>query len=1060
MSLPARARTWRAQRRRAIFLEACTCGVASVAAAVGLSALADRFLGLPQGARAAALAAAAAWLLFVVRRGVAAWRAADWPAVFAEAESVWPRTRPLLASAWALRGSAPSPGTSEELREEHLARADRLASELPEDPLFHWSPSRSARLLAVAAFAALASNAVWGDRASVLRALAPWRDPSLERWVETTPGDARPDWGAPVVLRAEPTPEGADRGVRADDLRLESRGADGTWRPLPWTRVAGGAAEWSADALSERLDYRVRWRGLTGRAYRLDPVAPPRWRSLTAVVRGARGAKSFDLGAGAPAQARRGDWIEVEGEADAPLASAELRAASEPAPSAMRVDGGRWRGGFLARADAALTFSLVSADGRRDPSPPAYAVRVAADAPPTAELISPQAPLVASPGDSVPIAYAARDDEALTRVALVVRVAGRPDAFLPLPVASPPQDEALGDFSWPLADFKPGDRVRFWIQAWDDATPPQTGVSEKGSVEIVDADAEHRAALDARAKTDAALEMAAVDAEAARDAARKGDLEGSRARTARLEESWEQARKNAEEWARRAAEDARGDPGLADEAARAAQELGRAGAESLPAATKALARSDAKAAAREQAALADEARGVQRALREGAASQAVQDLADRSASASTAADKAAERAERLAARAGKAGVSPEDLEKLGKALDEVRKALDELQKTAKELQTRSPSDVPSESSPGALDQAQADANEMSRALASGDVAGAARAARRLADRLKKMAQALDQAGRAAADRRGRRDSDTASAVRGAWDQAARSQEAAVESARVLDRARVRRALVAQKELIARVDAELARRREQLARTLPSARWPRGVAVQFDEARRKLSSGGAAEAALLLRDAAVRLRAAAERVAPAATGDKAAESSAAEAFDSAAQSLQAGPAAEPPDPAAARPAAAAQAAARTAAAGLRAKISESARSLGFLSARIGRQVDAALEEEASGETALRAGDGVEGLKRAEAALALLEDGSGDAQSAESAAGRSASASMSVSGGGSVRQTTGSELRRVRLPTAQDYRPPRELREELQRSLSEPRPAGADSDVKEYLERLAR
>ena len=50
--------------------------------------------------------------------------------------------------------------------------------------------------------------------------------------------------------------------------------------------------------------------------------------------------------------------------------------------------------------------------------------------------------------------------------------------------------------------------------------------------------------------------------------------------------------------------------------------------------------------------------------------------------------------------------------------------------------------------------------------------------------------------------------------------------------------------------------------------------------------------------------------------------------------------------------------------------------------------------------------------------------------------------------------------GSALGRVRLPSADDYRPPRELREELERSLRESRPAQSDSAIKEYFRRLAR
>jgi len=1057
MSLSARARGWRAESRRAIILETSCVAAAGSAAFFGAAALADRFYGLPQGARAALLAAWAAGLARSLwTRGVVAWRAADWDSVFAAVERAWPRTRPLLASAWALGESPRAPGTSDELRDEHLARADRLAAELPEVRLFAWTPSRAARALGVAAAAALAANAVWGDSASWTRALAPWRDPSLERWVEVLPGDARPNWGEAAQVSARPTAEGAARGVRAGELVLESRADGGGWRELPWTRVDGDRALWSVASLSENLEYRVRWRGLAGRPHRLEPVPPPRWKSLTAVVRGARGAIRFDLAAGAPVAARRGDWVELSAEADAPLSSAELRTTSEAGSAPMRLEGGRWRGGFLARADATLLFALVSADGRRDPSPPAYAVRVAVDAPPTAELISPQAPLVAAPSDSVPIAYAARDDGALTRLALVVRVKGRPDQFLPLPVGSPPRDEALGDFSWSLADIKAGSHAEFWIQAWDDASPPQTGVSDKGSVDVVDADAEHRDALDARAAADAALETAATTAEEARDAALKGDLAASREAQQRLRAQWERAQKAAAEWARRAAQDARGDPGLADEAARAASELARAGAEGLPAAEKALARSDAKAAAREQAALADEARGAQSALRAGADAQSVQDLADRSDAAGSQARSLAEAAEKLAARGREGSVSAQELEKLSQALADVQKQLDALEKTARELAARSPRNASPSTDAGALAQARADAAEVSRALASGDVAGAASAARRLADRLKKLSQALDQAGRAAADARGRRGEDGASRVKQAWGEAARSQEAAVESARALERERARRALAAQKDLLARVSDEIARRRDALAAAQAPSSWPRGVAVELERARQRISSGGVPEAALALHDAATRLRAAAEKGGEAAS----ARAAAADAFESAARSLQDGPAASPADPSAARASADAQAAARAAAQRLRARITESARSLGFLSGRIGRQVDAALEDESSGESALRSGDSAGGLRSAEAALALLEDGSGDADSAESAAGQSASASMRASGTGSVRESSGSELRHVRLPSAQDYRPPRELREELQRSLSEPRPAAADSDVKEYLERLAR
>jgi len=1061
MTLAARARAWRAQRRRAILLETAATAAAGSAAILGLAALADRALVLPQGLRAAVLAAWGAWLARAVwTRGVRPWRAADWDAVFAAASQAWPATRAMLASAWALRAGAPSPGTSAELREEHLARADRLAAELPDAPLFVWSPSRRARALAAAAAGVLAANAAWGDRASWQRALAPWRDPSLERWVEVVPGDARVDWGGPAEVRARPNAEGAARGVRAADLELESRGADGAWHGLPWTRAGGGEAVWSARELAEALDYRVRWRGLAGRAWRLEPVPPPRWSSAVAIVRGARGEKRYTLGLDPAIVARRGDWVQIEAVPEGPLASAELRLSDEPSGSAMRVEKGSWRGGFLARRDAALSFALVSADGRRDPSPPVYAVRAAPVAPPTAELLSPQAPLVAAPRDSVPIAYAARDDGAITSAALVVRVAGQADRRLSLPVPSPPQAEVLGDYAWALSGLKPGDKAEFWIEAEDDASPRQTGRSEKGTVDVVDADAEHRDAVDARGKADAALEAAAALAERARDASRAQRLDDSRADTAQLRAAWEQARAATAEWARRSASDPRADPGLADEAARAAEELASAGREGLPAAERALAQGDAKAAEREQSALAEEARGVQRALRSGADSQSVQDLADRSADADAGASALAREAEKLTARGKNGTVSAAELERLQESLKEVEKALEDLQKTARELAARSPRSLPPSAAPSELSQARAEAAELSRALSSGDVAGAAAAARRLAERLRRMSEALQQAGRTAADSRGAQSEQGSSRVKQAWAEAAQAQEAAVEAERSVDGARRGAVLAAQKDLLARLDAELGRRRDELAGALPAASWPRGVAADVDEARRRMASGSAELASLALEDAAVRLRAAASAPGAAAAAASA-ETSAADAFKAAAGSLERGAAGPAPDAEKARPAAEAQARARASASRLRAEISEAAGSFGFLSGRIARRVDAALDAEAAGETALRAGDSAEGLSRGEAALAQLEEGGSDADSAAAASSASAAASARpASGGRALRAATGVRFEHVRLPSAADYQPPRELRDELRRSLGEGRPAAADSDVKTYLERLAR
>jgi hypothetical protein len=57
---------------------------------------------------------------------------------------------------------------------------------------------------------------------------------------------------------------------------------------------------------------------------------------------------------------------------------------------------------------------------------------------------------------------------------------------------------------------------------------------------------------------------------------------------------------------------------------------------------------------------------------------------------------------------------------------------------------------------------------------------------------------------------------------------------------------------------------------------------------------------------------------------------------------------------------------------------------------------------------------------------------------------------------MSRGGSL----GASVEFVPLPKVRDYLPPKELREELERSLREKRPAAYDGVIKEYFKRISQ
>ncbi|UPT73084.1 MAG: hypothetical protein M0D55_14440 [Elusimicrobiota bacterium] len=753
-----------------------------------------------------------------------------------------------------------------------------------------------------------------------------------------------------MSVAARLTAEGRDAGLRGADLTLETRGADGAWRAAEWTSVDAAGASFETGAMAGALDYRARGRGLTTSARRLTAVAAPRFKSATASVHGARGGRTFVLGEDSPVKARRGDWISVRGEPDRPLASAALRLSSLPAPVPMKESGGAWTAGFLAQEDAFLSFALVLPDGRRDPSPPAFAVAVVGDAKPVAELLSPQVPLQAGPRESIAIAWSARDDGALTKVELVVKAgASTTRRALPLERGA---DDALGDAALPLRAYAPGSTVEFWLEAFDDASPPQSGRSEKGSVQVVDSDAAHAESGAARERALEALDRAAAAAEAAAAAAAAGKPEEAREAARPLAGRWAASAGALMAWNEAMRDDPRANPGLAEQAAAAAESLAAAGMEGLPKAEAALKEGDLARAAKEQSALAQQARAASAALREGAKLQNSQDMSD-----------LASRAERELRES-----MPADLQQalagVESALEELRKAVDALPEA--DAETKAVRELP-------LDGAREAASALREALKSGDAAGAAKAARDLAERLSRVAKGLRESGKRASSAQAGKARESATKVAQAWREAVARQEKAVEAARRRESARLSRTVAAQKDLLRRAQDAA----ESLLASRPSAEAER----EAREASRALSLGRADEAVR-------RLRAAAGQERLAAVSDRprsAAHEAAAKALDAAAAALERGAEVPAADPAASREAADAQALARSKTQLLRREVSDAAGVLGYLPGGPLRRVDDALGEQDAGEKALRAGDAAEGLRRGEAALAILQDG--DKQSGE-------------------------------------------------------------------------
>jgi len=1061
-----RARAWRGQRGRALLCEGggqlLSWSLAAVSAVLWL----DDFVLLPQAVRAAVwLAGGAAALAGAFVLLWRPWRGNLWPVVLDEAAQEFPQLRQYLRPAWELR-EAREDHTSARLAQAHVEATEALLAGLPERPAFRWRVSPRLRRAAVLALAGLLTWP-WVGKASWERVLTPWRDVPLERFLAVAPGDTARSLGqsADISVRLFGAAGGPRRAV---ETKLWLRTA-GSWSAVSWERQSSDGAAFTVAAVAEPLQYRVSWRGLWSRVYRFWPESVPQLESLQARLAGQ--AAGVPLNGAEPVSARRGIWVRLSGRPNQPLAQAVLRASFLPAPVPLQcASRGECEVGFAAQEDGTFRFELETPDGRRDPAPITYALRAVPDEPPAAQLLSPLEPVQADGASSLPVAYAARDDSALTRVTLLIQVSGQPSQETLLQrFGKDAPKEHVGDYPWPLAGLPVGAKAVFRVKAYDDAVPPQTGVSEPGLVEIVDFEAGHLETARSWRKAEELLGRLAGREERLRGFYAAGDMDRARQELPGLPEDWQEAAAAAAQLARALEADAYANPGLREELSGLADRLKDSAGRDLPAALAADRSGDAAAARGRHGRLAEAARRAQMLLRE---RRPLQDLQDFYMQAGRMSQEGEQLASALGALSAspKGGASPEALRQVQETLKRLQERMASLQKAIAALPQAKPGGGEEKSRRSytmPLLAAQTSADALQAALRAGDYAMAAAIAKEMAQQLAAIESAVTAAAVAgAAGAPPRQGSARFERLQARWSEVVESQTRLVEKNQSLEERRRERFLAAQKDLLAKLAAD-----ESVLLSSAAAYgedFPAPALPMMGALRDEFSSGRVNRAPSLARGAAMALRESAPRPAR-QPGHGAAMQWFASAQEDIGRRLAEAPAAPAPAGPDAETAAAAagQAEVRAQTAGLQHELESMAADLGAAPPEAADKLEAAQGEQKSAEADLGGGDPASALGHQEKALQLLEQGGQDLQ-------RSAAAQKQIEIGigagfsqpaGGVRMAPGgggfgARVEFVPLPGAKDYLPPKELREELERSLREKRPAAYDEVIKEYFKRISQ
>ena len=507
--------------------------------------------------------------------------------------------------------------------------------------------------------------------------------------------------------------------------------------------------------------------------------------------------------------------------------------------------------------------------------------------------------------------------------------------------------------------------------------------------------------------------------------------------------------------------DAYANPGLSEQARSLSEQFDRARRQELPAALRAAQDGKWGEAHKRHKRLSDLAGAGKRFLSEGKQLQGLQDFFTQAGRMSETGSELQSSLDSLAS--GGEAPSTEELRKLNEALSKLQKQMDAFQKALGELPKAAPRSAEDRSRRTysmPLEAARDSASALQKALASGDYAAAARLAAELSEELAQIQKALSAAAADAAKSPNGGASQRLQKVQAKWSEVIDEQGGVIEATQRLEDARLERLLKAQKDLL----SELGRRQGALI----SSAAAQGLAIappalaRMKEVQAVLEARTVGRARESLREISATLRAV-----PPLDQRKESYDWFAAAEDEIRRQLEEGPTpAQNVADAGSMAAARRQGEVRDKTGQLEDELASAAEDAGAAMGEALEALDQAQLEQRAAEGALERGDSEEGLRREQAALALLEQG-GEQASRGAGGQRVIESAMTepfsrpIFGVRDARGgRAGASLGAVALPRAADFRPPKEIREELEKSLKEKRPELYDALIKEYFKRIAQ
>jgi hypothetical protein len=442
------------------------------------------------------LAAAIAWSLWRLLRRISQERAALY------IEQRQPKLRNNLINSLQLypqvSAAGADPGFSTTMVMALLrATRNQLATLRPEDLLDSGRCKTSLRLLALVLLPVTAMvlfNPAWvGGTLSMLTRPLDHLPPS-ETTIEVEPKGVRVARGAPVTIEA------ATAGAVPESLALmtwsgtNERGELVGVERLPMESLGGGKFR----ARIARLDRSLRYRAVTGSftsaTYSAAAIDPPEIANLQLLLYppaySALGSTAVPEGS---VEGLKGSTIRLDALTTKEVVKAEI-VMDDGKKIPLKIDGRKLQGNLVLFQSQSYRIMVEDAHGFRN-APIQYALKVKPDGFPTVDLLQPTADLEINGDEVLTLEYSARDDFGIAEIALIVKLGDREDKIT-LEKEAAKRLIVRDQYRWDLGRLalREGDEAVFFLQVFDNDTisGPKIGTSRTARLKLKNLRGEHQ----------------------------------------------------------------------------------------------------------------------------------------------------------------------------------------------------------------------------------------------------------------------------------------------------------------------------------------------------------------------------------------------------------------------------------------------------------------------------------------------------------------------------------------------------------------------------------------